>query len=464
VIQKNIFSWRGTIDARSYLIWGIVLSILKFNIDRFVARKFFSRPWTIQSYLQAEIDSIYQLATNTDEATFYGSMLLIALPFTWIGVCLTVRRLRDIGLPLYLILMFFVPVINILFFVLLATAPTHEERDSPRANLGKLSRYVPKNTWGAALISALVPSCFGVLCAMLSLNQFENYGFGLFLAIPFASGFLAAVLVNTHEQRGFLYTLGASILPIVLIGVALIFLAAEGAICLLMAFPIAAILSILGGIVGFIVSRVGAKQDASVLALVLVTPLLMGAEPQLGFETPIWSVSTEKQIDAPPEVVWQHVVSFSELPPPQSPLLQTGVAYPVRARIQGQGVGAVRYCEFSTGAFVEPITVWDQPNRLAFDVVSQPRPMDEWSPYAHIEAPHLDGTLQSVRGEFLLKRRADGGTLVVGTTWYKNKMWPAQYWRTWSDLLIHAIHNEVLSHVETLSCGPAASDADGQTQ
>lgn len=33
--------------------------------------------------------------------------------------------------------------------------------------------------------------------------------------------------------------------------------------------------------------------------------------------------------------------------------------------------GAIRYCEFSTGVFVEPITVrWEESSRLSFDVSS----------------------------------------------------------------------------------------------
>ena len=80
-------------------------------------------------------------------------------------------------------------------------------------------------------------------------------------------------------------------------------------------------------------------------------------------------------IDAPPDEVWRHVVSFSDLEPPNDWLFRSGVAYPIRARIEGTGVGAVRHCEFSTGAFVEPIEVWDEPRLLRFAVTSNPAPM-----------------------------------------------------------------------------------------
>src|SRR5688500_19299188 len=58
---------------------------------------------------------------------------------------------------------------------------------------------------------------------------------------------------------------------------------------------------------------------------------------------------------SPPEVVWRHVVTFPELPPPTELMFRAGVAAPTRARIEGSGVGAVRYCDFTTGSFVEPI-------------------------------------------------------------------------------------------------------------
>ena len=101
-------------------------------------------------------------------------------------------------------------------------------------------------------------------------------------------------------------------------------------------------------------------------------------------------------MNAPPEKVWNHVVTFSELPPAEDWLFSLGIACPTCATIEGTGVGAIRHCNFTTGAFVEPITVWDEPNRLAFDVISQPPPMKELSPY-DIHPPHLDGHLESKR-------------------------------------------------------------------
>ena len=120
----------------------------------------------------------------------------------------------------------------------------------------------------------------------------------------------------------------------------------------------------MGGLVGFVLQRrdLDPERDLSlnlrVCALAaLALPGLMLAEHSLKLESPLYEVTTAVAVDAPPEVVWRNLVEFAELPPPDDALFRAGVAYPVRARIDGRGAGAVRYCVFSTGAFVEPIEV-----------------------------------------------------------------------------------------------------------
>lgn len=116
-------------------------------------------------------------------------------------------------------------------------------------------------------------------------------------------------------------------------------------------------------------------------------------------------------------------------------------------RIDGSGVGATRYCEFTTGTFVEPVTVWDENRRLAFDVSEQPEPMFELTPYRHIHPPHLSGSFRSTQGEFLLEPLPNRSTRLTGTTWYVLEMYPQTYWTLWSDELVHQIHLRVLNHI-----------------
>jgi hypothetical protein len=172
---------------------------------------------------------------------------------------------------------------------------------------------------------------------------------------------------------------------------------------------------------------------------------------------PMYEVRTAVVIAASPEQVWKHVISFSELPEPQEWYFRAGVAYPIRARISGSGPGAVRYCEFSTGPFVEPIEVWDEPHLLRFRVTENPAPLKEWSPYMLMPPKHLHGYLVSRQGQFRLTALAGNRTQLEGTTWYQHGLWPAEYWRWWSDAIIHRIHLRVLNHIRTLAENDAAN-------
>jgi hypothetical protein len=166
---------------------------------------------------------------------------------------------------------------------------------------------------------------------------------------------------------------------------------------------------------------------------------------------PVFAVTTTVEIDAAPEAVWPHVVAFSDLPEPAEWLFRSGIAYPKRARIEGSGRGAVRYCEFSTGPFVEPIEVWDESRLLKFRVTENPAPLTELSPWPDVVPRHLHGYFVSKQGQFRLVPLAGGRTLLEGTTWYQHGLWPAAYWRWWSDAIIHRIHLRVLRHIRALA-------------
>jgi hypothetical protein len=130
-------------------------------------------------------------------------------------------------------------------------------------------------------------------------------------------------------------------------------------------------------------------------------------------------------------------------------VLKLGFAYPIEAKIDGTGVGAVRYCNFNTGPFVEPITVWQEPNLLAFDVKEQPEPMTEMSPYEHLTSAHLT-YLRSLKGQFRLYEK-EGKTVLEGTTFYTHDISPDVYWRQYSDEIIHQIHLRVLNYIKKVS-------------
>ncbi|WP_321472611.1 SRPBCC family protein [uncultured Paludibaculum sp.] len=294
--------------------------------------------------------------------------------------------------------------------------------------------------------STALTTLFAVAASAFIATTLQSYALALFVALPVCIGLLGGLLANTLDpsRRG----RTASSLALLACGLILVAIRIEGAICLLMALPIVVPLTLLGTEL----SKTFSNPRKAIAPALLLAPLLSGMEPHLPIRPALRSVETVVDIQAPPETVWRHVIEFPDLPQPREWYFQAGIAYPIRARIEGRGPGATRYCEFSTGPFVEPITTWDEPKLLAFRVTSNPEPMRELSPY-DIHPAHLRGWFDSKRGQFRLEPLPNGGTRLHGTTWYTQRLQPEPYWSMWTDAIIHRIHQRVLDHIRAVSEG-----------
>ena len=448
--------WRptGTIDRGTYTAVGLLGFALKHNLDRVVAIYGFHRPWGLFAYWVPVRDVARISALRGSETVFLATMLALSLPFIWVGVTLTLKRLRGASLPSYLILLFFAPFFNLLFFLCLGLVPDRESRASQSPTAGRkhsrLVQLLPESAVGSAAVSVLITVPLGVGTALFGTLALTHYGWGLFVALPFTMGFASSLIYGLRQPRGLGSCVGVACLSTALFGLALLAIAVEGLFCIVMLLPLALPLAAFGGIFGFLVQRRRWMQSgapAFISALILLAPGIEWTEHAIAPIPPVFVVHSSIDIQAPPEKVWKQVIAFTEIPPPTEWMFRAGIAYPIRAEMLGTGPGAERHCVFSTGAFVEPIQVWDEPHRLKFSVESNPAPMNEWTPYTHIEPPHLHGFFVSNGGQFRLTPLPNRGTHLEGTTWYRHTLWPTAYWKLWSDNIIHKIHMRVLRHI-----------------
>jgi len=468
----------GRIGPAAFFGIGVSLFALKFLLDRAVATIGFGRGWSVLNYLIP--NEVYSLPSLPPaERPFYLTMVALALPFVWIGIVVTLRRLRDARLPNSLVGLFFVPAVNMLFFAALSVVPTarakHQDEEAPldvlpatNQDVGDLpygrdarpagssffDSIMPRSNLGSAFFATFATAALAVGATFLGAKVMRDYGWGLFIGMPFFVGMTSAILHGYRTPRTFGQCVRIALGTCVLSAALMIGVAIEGAGCLIMLMPLALPIAALGAACGYSIQarpERGYGEMNTLWATSLMLPAMIVGEASMPRGAPaVFAVTTVVEVDAPPEKVWPNVIEFGEITTPPEMIFRAGVAYPLRARIDGRGVGAVRYCEFSTGAFVEPIDTWNEPRLLKFTVTHNPPPMREWSPWS-IRPPHLDNFLVSHGGQFALTPLPGGRTRLAGTTWYEHRMWPQTYWRWWSDFLIHRIHSRVLEHVKRLS-------------
>ena len=452
----NLWEWQGRISRKTYFQVGVSAFALKFAVDWLVVTQFSHRPWSLLNYWRPfgairDVGSI-----DSPERAMAFVLLTPALPFLWIGISMTVRRLRDSGQPEWLVVLFFVPVVNLMFFAWLCSAPSSAKQcptePPPWPASRVLDRWIPHSSWGSAVLSVCLTAILGLLFAYVGTEIVRTYGWGLFVALPFCLGLFSVLLHSYREPRSFSECVLVALMPLAVLGGLLLLVAMEGLICILMAAPFAVCLAVLGGFLGYAIQSArwlrGGTPAALSIAL-LLTPAFFSVEYFVKPQASTFVVKSAMEVNAPPERVWKEVVAFAEIAPPKELIFRAGVAYPIRADIYGHGVGAVRHCVFSTGPFVEPIEVWDEPRLLRFSVAANPAPLNELTPYAHIEPPHLHGYFESHKGQFLLTELPGGRTRLEGMTWYTHSMWPEAYWHLWSDYIIHRIHLRVLNHIKS---------------
>lgn len=439
------FGFSGPIERNFYAASGLGLVAFKLLLDLLVTFGVTGRAMPLPAYFNPLMSQRLQ-ALGPHPDWLPGLMIVYSLPLVWIGASMTVRRAVNAGLSASTGLLFFIPYINFFLMVVLAIAGSQPAQpSSPLAVANQKQRI----RWAVVGRTILITAGLGVAATAFATLGLQSYGTSLFLGLPFVLGVVSGYLVNLKAKQDLLATWAVAGLAVTVCGGLLLLFALEGAMCLAMAAIPAYPLAFIGATLGGALASQSSNSFQSTGALVVAWPLL--ALLPLDGEVPLRSVVSSVEIAAKPEVVWRNVVSFSDLPPPDEWLMRAGIACPMRARIEGEGVGAVRYCEFTTGPFVEPITTWDPPHLLAFDVTQQPPSMKEWSPYEVVHAPHLVGNMQSQRGQFRLTQLPNGNTLLEGTTWYRLSMFPNAYWSLIADHAVHVIHLRVLRHILSLS-------------
>lgn len=466
-LPRGLVSWlrlwfllSDPVGRREYALSGFGLALFKYSAEALVA-------WFIVGQFYSPLDFVNPLISSRaflrGAPTWAGMAWVIwSLPFLWIAVSMSVRRALDAGISPWNGLWIFVPFVNLLLmiFILPWLPSVHRKSGLERADhaADEMSVNHPRHvtaTLSSALGGIAVGALYGTVMLQLGGSVFEDLGEAMFLGTPFIAGVAAGYFLNLRTSYSHPASCFVAFLSVMLCFGALLLFAFEGAICILMAAPLVIPVGIVGAPLGkFLADR--RRFRSGLIGALLIVPVWAALEQQVPRSNEFVVTSTI-DVAAPPKIVWQTVIAFPEITDEPGRLFRWGISCPQAARITGSGVGAVRECIFTTGTFVEPITTWDAPRKLAFDVREQPAPLFELSPYRDLHPPHLESAFRSTRGEFELVELPDGGTRLIGRTWYTLRIRPLEYWTIWTDWLIHRIHLRVLRHIESVAEGSAVA-------
>ena len=189
---------------------------------------------------------------------------------------------------------------------------------------------------------------------------------------PIVIGFLTVRHTEAHQPSPVWIWIVLPWLSVTIMMAVTALFALEGAICIVMALPIALVLASIGGVIAGVVSRRRRLARTPTLCLAVLPFLLAPAEARLNAPVQNRVVASEIRIHASSQTVWQNIervpaISPAELRPTWTHRI--GFPRPIEATLSHEGVGGVRHATFERGlTFIETITAWEPEHRLAFSI------------------------------------------------------------------------------------------------
>jgi uncharacterized membrane protein YhaH (DUF805 family) len=388
------------------------------------------------------------LRSIADAGTAPGAMLILALAYllivAWILAVLAFRRAADADISGWIAACAIAPVVQIVVILLLCIVPsrTPAERGPAVAEVG-----TPDEPWWPAAAMGVIAG-LGLTLAAVATGAllFGTYGFGMFVISPFIIGAATAYAANRKTDIGgsgtALLVTGAAALG----GIALVVVALEGLLCIVMAAPLGIGVALVGGLLGRAIALSTRRAPRQTLPGLALLPLVFAIErafpPTMSFDT-----YQTIEVGASAEAVWASIVRMETIQVPPPPPFRLGIAYPLGGEIIGGGVGAVRRGEFSTGTALERVTEWIPNRKLAFTVVEDVPAMRELSPYRQVHAPHVLGYFRTTSTSFELSERPNGRTEIIERTSHELRLDPVLYWLPMVRWVVHENNARVLVHV-----------------
>lgn len=416
-------AFRGRTSLWAYPLMAVPLLLVQYTAVALLYWRYGAALEPDAEFWLLPLHRIGQLSapTATDVALLFGA---IVLSYAALGA-LSFRRAARSDLGFSLAVASILPCLQLVAVPVLACLPVR--RGDGEAQPEEVPESNQRGVDAAHVLQGLFAGMFLIVAAVLiSAVTFGAYGWGLFVMTPFMVGVATAYLANRRNPLDLHQTNLLVSSALGLGGLALLLLALEGAVCIVLLAPLALGLALIGGVIGRGVALQRNSRDKPLMAVALL-PLVFALEAAM---PPSAAIASQESIDiaAPAPAVWRAMTSGADIAEPPGLVGRAGLAYPLRGKLLGSGVGAVRIGVFSTGLARERVTEWVPGRRLAFRVLSQPPAMEEMSPYRRVHAPHVSGYFETGETRFTLTPLPGGGTRLTVAASHVLRIDPIPYW------------------------------------
>jgi uncharacterized membrane protein YhaH (DUF805 family) len=385
-------------------------------------------------------------------STFALLLALVGvLMVAWLLAVLAFRRAADADISCWIAVFAMAPVVQIPTILYLSVVPSRPASTVPSV------RDQDKPEWIAAAQGVFAGITLTLFAVAVGALLFGSYGYGVFVVAPFVIGATTGYFVNRGYDLGGWATAKWVAIANLLGAIALVAVALEGIVCIVMAAPLEIVLALIGGQLGRAIARSARSSPRQTLSGVAVLPLVFAVETALPASTQ-FETSATIAVSASADTVWRSLVRIDLTDAPPALPFRLGVAYPVRGEVIGEGVGAIRVGEFSTGISRQRVTEWVPGRKLAFVVLDDIPAMQELSPHTHVHAPHVTGYFRTRQTSFELVPRADGGTDIIERTAHELRLEPLPYWLPLARWVVAVNNARVLAHIKRHAERNAARD------
>jgi hypothetical protein len=261
--------------------------------------------------------------------------------------------------------------------------------------------------------------------------------FSEFVLVPIAMGMIAMKFWMVTKKRLLALFPYALLNTVIGISLSAVFMG-EGYICIIIVSPLVLAFMWIGVIIA---KYVLPNRNKTIRASTFSLLILLFVYDTLSEHNYVNEVTDEITIHASRSKVWnyvaEHPVNTQE---PEYWLFRIGLPSPIQSTVSGNTVGSERKCIFSNGATFDEIVVHNTTDSLfTFDIIQQPAD------------PEIIGHIEIRRGQFILQSNPDGSTTLIGTSWYKLKVYPVWYYDIWAEKITREVHLRVMKHIKTLA-------------